>query len=266
MILYKYMPFTIGESVVRNNTILFSQPRHFNDPFDMPAYPDEATADPLSAIFAGLRTMVKNQAWADNSGILSLTRTPVNALMWAHYAEQHHGIVIGIDVATACLTDETSNFIPAQFGSVIYASRRETSDFATRPSTGIAVGATHHFPVDHYEKLQRVFLRKPLYWAYEEEVRVVKCLKGISGALAATPSGSFELSSTSARDLHLYKLPEGSIRELYIGIRADTERAEHLVMEARVRHPHLAAFECTLDNNALAVGFEEYKSISENRD
>lgn len=136
VILYKYMPFSTGQTVLRDSTILFSRPEHFNDPFDLPSYPEEPSSDPASGLFSNIRAMVKNKAWAENSGVLSLTRTPVNALMWAHYAEHHHGVVLGIDAAKAGFTNAASNFIPAQFGSIIYASRREVSEFATRPETG----------------------------------------------------------------------------------------------------------------------------------
>ena len=60
MILYKYVPFAGGEKIIDNNAMLFAQPRTFNDPFDIPSYPDEPVGDPASAIFARLRTMGKN--------------------------------------------------------------------------------------------------------------------------------------------------------------------------------------------------------------
>ena len=240
MIFYKYVSFDTGSRIIEGNAIGFSQPKYFNDPFDMPSYPEEEAPDPVSGIFAARRTMGKNYIWAEKTGILSLTRTPVNALMWAHYADSHQGLVIGIDAAVAGFTDENRNLIPVQYGSVIYVSRRQTAPFITKPRKGIAVGATHHFPADHYDKLQRVFLHKPLYWSYEEEVRVVKSLDGIDGEQADTQSGHFELDINRGRPLYLYTLPADSIRELYIGIKADNEAVEALADRAKARHPHLS--------------------------
>jgi DUF2971 family protein len=100
--------------------------------------------------------MGKNYIWTENTGILSLTRTPTNPLMWAHYAEKHQGMVIGIDAVAAGLTDEKANLIPAQYGSVIYVSRRQDQPFIGKPQTSLTVGSTYHFPHDHYEKLQRL--------------------------------------------------------------------------------------------------------------
>ncbi|TPK41278.1 DUF2971 domain-containing protein [Mesorhizobium sp. B2-5-4] len=171
--------------------------------------------------------------------------------------------MIGIDAEVAGLTDENSNFIPAQYGSVIYVSRRESGPFINRPQTAIAVGTPHHFTADHYEKLQRVFLQKSLCWCYEEEVRVVKCLHGITGNGTETPSGRFTVSRNNDRDLHLYSLPHGSIRELYFGIRADQQSTDALAFNARTMNPQLSVFECVLDDSNLTAGFSKYASLAD---
>ena len=180
MILYKYVSSYEGRRILEKASLRFTQPEYFNDPFDLPAYPEDERTNPDDGIFSRLRTRGKNLAWQTNTGILSLTRTPTNPLMWAHYADKHQGIVIGIDVVQAGFTNEKTNLVPAQYGSVIYVSCRQKQPFFSQPGTGLVVGGTYHFPHDHYEKLQRLFLHKPLCWSYEEEVRVVKCLKGVS--------------------------------------------------------------------------------------
>jgi hypothetical protein len=263
MILYKYASYEDGRKILESDSIRFTQPKYFNDPFDLPSYPEEETADPMERIFGSLRTMSKNYIWTENTGILSLTRTPINPLMWAHYAQKHEGVVIGIDAIAARLTDETSNLIPAQYGSVIYVSRRQCNPFIAKPRTGLAVGSTYRFPHEHYEKLQRLFLHKPICWSYEEEVRVVKCLKGISGGAPDTPSGHFEVFTDKGCDVHLYSLPRGSIAELYVGFRMDISIAEALVHEAKSRHPDLAVYECELDSAGLCVGSTAYKTLAD---
>ncbi len=263
MILYKYVPFESGKKILETNTIGFSQPKFFNDPFDLPSYPDERSDNPLDDIVGRLRTMGKNHIWAENTGILSLTRTPTNPLMWAHYARNHQGLVVGVDAVKAGLTEEKSNLIPAQYGNVIYVSRRPEQPFITKPSTGLAVGATHHFPQDHYEKHQRLFLHKPICWSYEEEVRVVKCLKDISPESGTTPSGEFKIADANSRPIYLLSLPAGSIRELYLGFRSDDDASDALYYEAKTAHPELSVYECRLDSSALSVGYSDYVTLAE---
>ena len=262
MILYKYVSFEAGKKIILGNSIGFSQTKFFNDPFDLPLYPEEDFDHAIAGMFAGLHTMAKNYIWAENTGISSLTRTPTNPLMWAHYANKHEGMVIGIDTVIAGLTREESNLIPAQYGSVIYVSRRSNEPFISKPQTGLAVGATHHFPADHYEKLQRLFLHKPMCWAYEEEVRVVKCLKGVSSESSETPSGQFKIVKVDNRDLYLLNLPPNSLKEVYLGIRADDTASDDLFHESKKLHPLLSVYECSLDRSNLAMGFHEYMPVA----
>lgn len=263
MILYKYVPFSGGKRMLETNSIGFSQPQYFNDPFDMPTYPDARGNNAVNDVAGRLRLMGKKYIWGENTGILSLTRTPTNPLMWAHYAHNHQGLVIGIDAVKAGLTDEKTNLIPAQYGNVVYVSKRHEQPFVSKPSTALAVGATHHFPQDHYEKLQRLFLHKPLCWSYEEEVRVVKCLKGISDENGTTPSGKFEIVDINGRPLYLMSLPAGCITELYLGFRSDHEVSDEFYYQAKAAHANLAVYECSLDNSALSVGYRSYVTIAD---
>ena len=57
-------------------------------------------------------------------GVLSLTRNPLNALMWAHYGDQHAGVVIGINMEVAGFNKIETNLIPATYGDLIYTSSK----------------------------------------------------------------------------------------------------------------------------------------------
>jgi hypothetical protein len=132
------------------------------------------------------------------------------------------GAVLAIDTSTAGFLDPQRNMIPAHFGSVVYTRHRPSGPFHSTFAEGVAVGATHHFVLSHYEKWQRLFLTKPIEWAYEEEVRVVKCLHGIDveGGAATNPSGTFDVIEHQGRPLHCFQLPPGSITAIYVGARA----------------------------------------------
>ncbi|GLS32027.1 Protein of unknown function [Mesorhizobium albiziae] len=263
MMLYKYVPFERGRQILEGSAVSFTRREFFNDPFDFPAYPQEPQGDPVSGFFANVRAWAKAQTWAEHTGILSLTRTAANPLMWSHYADQHRGLVIGIDAVAAGLTEESRNLIPAQYGSVIYVSRRLAAPFITPPETGIAVGSTYHFPHDHYEKLQRLFLHKPLCWSYEEEVRVVKCLKGVEAEPNGTPSGSFEIIRHDGRATCCYRVPPSAIQELYVGLRAAPEAANVLVDGAKARLPGLAVHDSFLETGSFSIGFKPYGTAEE---
>jgi len=269
MILYKYVSFESGKKILETNSIGFSQPEFFNDPFDMPNYPVSDYAEPAGEwarkahMDHKLRILGFSLAWAESSGILCLTRTPTNPLMWAHYAQSHKGLVLGIDMVMAGCTDEDRNIIPAQYGSVVYVSRRSQQAFLTAPKSVITIGETRHFLSDQYERLQRLFLHKPICWSYEEEVRVVKSIEGISETNNKTQSGKFNIVNLGDRTLYALSLLPGCIRELYIGIRTDDEKADALYYSSKEAHPKLTVYECTLDANAQSVGYKNYITLAE---
>ncbi len=224
MILYKYQSHDVGMQVVTKGKVAFSFARDFNDPFETEAgYPVEKM-DPISDLFNGIRSWAARDTWVCNSGILCLTRRPTNPLMWSHYGDEHHGMVIGFDAKTADFLNEDTCLIPADFGSMIYTHSRPTEPLRARQQVEpIEVGQEYRFRVDHFDKLSQLFLQKSSHWSYEEEVRVVKCINGISDR-KNLPSGEFELKHVDRepkpkKTLYLYTLPENSIQTLILGMR-----------------------------------------------
>jgi hypothetical protein len=263
VLLYKYVPLERGREIIRDGRVCFSLSENFNDPFDKPRYPRERSLTFTEELFDPLQRMGKELVWAAMTGILSLTRTPANPLMWAHYAAGHIGMVVGFDAVIAGFTDETANLIPAQFGGVIYVSRRPIAPFIGNYSVPLNVGGTHHFAMEHYEKLQRIFLHKSIHWSYEEEVRVVKSLSDQSGNGGTTPSGSFKIDWANDTRYHMYSLPVGAIKEIYFGLNSDHEASDEIYSYAMQHHHGIRAFECVLDDSALTVGFEAYSPMAD---
>lgn len=221
MILYKYVSAKRAVDIITNRRVQFSLPKYFNDPFDRPLNPIARSLDLWGHLMGPLRADIKSRIWETNSGILSLTRVPTNSLMWAHYADSHKGVVLGFDVEEAGFLKTETNLIPAHFGSVVYSRRRVLDDYTTKEANPLVVGGTFKFDISNYEKFQRLFLTKPLDWAYEEEVRVVKCVSGMTLGHSETSSGLFDVIDTADGLRHLYNLPIKAIRELHYGVRCD---------------------------------------------
>ncbi len=230
MILYHYTSLKTAHSILSGGRIGFSRPIYFDDLFDRPAAIPEST-DPFDALLERPHQELKSSIWADRSVVLPLTRSPTNGLMWAHYADGHRGAVIEFDVNTAGFMDEKTNLIPAQFGSVVYSSRRPDHPYTSSSAEGVVVGGTHHFVISHYEKWQRLFLTKPLVWAYEEEVRVVKCLDGVEDQddESINESGDWKIICCKKRPLHLCRFPVNAIQRVVAGARVTPPEARKLV-------------------------------------
>lgn len=90
--IFKYMKPDVAKIVLENKTIRFTCPSEFNDIYDAkPPYKftnpsiNETEKSNLSEIFEGL---------AEDTIILSLSKTNKNLLMWGHYTDSHKGAVI----------------------------------------------------------------------------------------------------------------------------------------------------------------------------
>ena len=265
MILYKYVSHDAGMKILQNGSVGFTQPCHFNDPFEVEAsYPLTEGSNPIEVMLNGIRSWAKKSNWKENTGVLSLSRQPLNPLMWAHYGNEHKGMVVGIDSSINEFTCEETNFVPIQYGSVIYTNIKPNSPFLSKPTEPIKVGGTFHFPKGQLERLQRMFLYKPACWAYEEEVRVAKCIKGIE-TNSSIKSGTFTTIYVDGRPLYLLDLPKGAIKEVYVGARSeflDADKALDLIKSIRSYQSQVNVYGCKISNSSWELDSFELEAAA----
>lgn len=181
MILYKYYSFNAGMKAVASRQLGFRKPKEFNDPFELSAFsavPDEDLLDTTDGL--GVITP-RVDSVADQVVICSLTRSPINPLMWSHYGNDHRGIVVGYDVNVPLLTEGDSTLIPVDEGSVFYSHSKESDTWSQRDKDNIFEIVLSALGIPSPEQeikhlMKRLLLNKSIHWAYEEEVRVVKIL------------------------------------------------------------------------------------------
>ncbi|MFG0531182.1 DUF2971 domain-containing protein [Pseudomonas fulva] len=220
MILYKYYDARGGREALKSRRLGFRTPSNFNDPFELTAL---SNGDgPLSKMHT-LRDQIeqlKNQIV-----ILSLTRSPFNPLMWAHYGKEHTGVVIAYDVSGQFLNSQEYNLIPADTGDVIYTHTK--SPFKMTPETmdtlqrvyqqGFGAPATQTY--GQQALARRLFLTKHASWVYEEEVRVVKIADNLleeNEDFLGDPLRAYVSGKGLPLGLHLYR-QEVPIEAVYLG-------------------------------------------------
>ena len=224
MLLYKYVSLKALRKILETNSLGFTRLPDFNDPFDISITPFIPPKKGEAGFASGARAKIDSMIKAKNYGALSLTRSPENIQMWSHYADNHYGAVIEIDATKAKFNCPDKNFIPAFIGSVIYSSIPETGLYYSIPNK-LETKSIHNFDINHFEKLQRLFLSKPLSWAYEEEVRVVKYLEGKPDKHEekefSNQSGKFNaIRINNDKMTYCFKMPEGAITSVILGSRA----------------------------------------------
>jgi len=214
------MSFKSACSIMDNNSIGFSCLEDLNDPFEGTAICFEESDD----LSSKLQKKPHRNNLSRNYGVLSLTRNPLNPLMWSHYGDDHRGVVIGFDMKKANLLNEKLCVIPANLGEIIYTS---TMPQNVQPSSTIeslmSIGDEYScFRSHEYDLFKNAFLMKDLAWGYEEEVRVVKNIKGNKRSRYSTSkfeneAGDWSQVTVMGRPLYCLSIPKESIVEIYLG-------------------------------------------------
>lgn len=169
--------------ILTDSVLHFSKPRSFNDPFDCKVHfrsvlskselrrkygdlarrymPQLNRAQRRTKVASGLKTLVPNefiskitsglQNAVDELGVLSLSATDRNVLLWSHYAKGHTGLCLKF-----VATDDTPFFGLAQ--PVSYSP--------TYPEIDLLRNSAE-------EHIEALLLTKAEAWDYEEEWRII---------------------------------------------------------------------------------------------
>jgi hypothetical protein len=151
----------------------------------------------LGSFLPRLREII-SQRFGELIGILCLTESPANLLMWAHYADSHHGFIVEFD--------PESRFFDQRLGpdddlrhlrKVVYRDER--------PS--VVLSELEDFSP---------FLTKGTDWSYEAEWRMMLPLSAASRVIGEGSAA-----------IHLFEFPKSMIRGLVCGCRmTDSKKAE----------------------------------------
>ncbi|PYC03798.1 hypothetical protein DMX12_09315 [Pseudomonas sp. MB-090624] len=127
-ILYKYYSYAGGKAAIRSQNLGFRKPEYFNDPFELTALSNSVGPVGKQETLKARIDQLKDQV-----AILCMTRSALNPLMWAHYADQHQGFVIGYDVSGPFLNSPEYNLITVDSGDVLYTNTK--TPFALNPES-----------------------------------------------------------------------------------------------------------------------------------
>jgi hypothetical protein len=198
--LYKYVSLDGLFRLLRNRSIRFTQPDRLNDPYECHLTLDREalvgdyrkfrassqpgiTADELDAAVEAVEEQLVIDALLhyrqrrNSMGVVSLTEDPRNLLMWAHYADEHRGAVVELDIwqpqlrPGSCGADKLSGL-----EKVVYSRNKVTG--LPWPDTIVEVLST-----------------KSLDWAYEKEWRLIRTLNLTREAAADVFVVDFDVSA-----------------------------------------------------------------------
>jgi hypothetical protein len=249
MILYKYFsPDRID--VLKNAELRFTQPEEFNDAFDSAplfdrlgskdafkeisdeSYPwaspelrDKILRDTLAPENAYIVNRLTRALMRSGFGVLSLSESCDNVLMWSHYARSHEGFVIGFNADSGYFADANP---------VVYSSER--------PKRTSMVELTK----------TEVFYTKSKEWKYEREWRVVRLG---SDATRQLKRGKDRLP------IYLFTFPKASVSRVILGARSN-ESVRRAILKAikRDNYKGVSISEGVLGEEDFSVRIRPYAS------
>lgn len=226
MILYKYMKVEHAKKMLEDKTIQMSRLSSFNDPFEGFAC---LTYDPADETrYSSSRENVLLNFHDQEAFAFCLTRSPLNPVMWAHYADQHKGVVMGIEVNIPFFTSADECVLPVQHGSIIYTKTKPFHDYPMPGTEVVDFACPQRYEPENLERLQRLFLYKSNDWAYEEEVRVIKHIKRLLPKVLSSSYGPDVETDANGPLKVVVRVSDLSIREIYLGCRTEPAVAGEL--------------------------------------
>lgn len=161
-----------------------------------------------------------------NIGVLSLTESPNNLLMWAHYANSHKGMVIGLD--------STHPFFDQR--------KTDKDEFRHLKKLAYQKVRPKHAMLDI--KSIDDFLVKGSEWKYEQEWRMLMSLRDADKKIICSPY-----------DIHLFKLPFSAIKSIRLGARSaeDTKIKIRSILKQNPMLNHVNYFEMDIDDEQFAL-------------
>jgi len=167
-----------------------------------------------------------------NYGVFCATETCCNLLMWAHYAEQHRGVVVGLKPDL-----EKDSFLRLM-EPVKYKDERP---FLFESTAKWLNSALEEYSMEiAREASHRLLHTKSSEWSYEKELRLAIPDEVKPGQVAS-----------------FLKFYSHELAELYLGYRMSDENKVTVVGLAKQLNPNVRIFNAKLAKRKYALDFEE---------
>ena len=166
----------------------------------------------------------------DRFCVLSLSRSKDNLLMWSHYASEGKGYMISF------------------YDDHDFFHERSASGEILGPIP-VVYSKTRPVVKSNEEKIhEKLFSRKPLDWAYEEEERLFRVYRFDSDVFGVDSYG---------KDVRLSSLPKDVISGIYIGYNASDDTVTDLLEAVKNNKLECPVYKASLHPKEYRILFDE---------
>lgn len=221
--LYKYTK--INKNFFKNYCLRITPNSDLNDPFEVIPLKDNLGSVMSAEIIDEYEEIIKRY------GILSLTEDFHNYLMWAHYADNHKGIVIEINTEfNNFITRKTGNFydrdiFDSELNRVVYSKFRGYPIDKNTVFNGQVIRDVLNF----------YFFLKSEEWLYEKEHRLVLPFETADSAIVTPEKSQQEACLQRLEELGIVP-DERSERSITINSFAHDDRACQKIIQSKIKN------------------------------
>ncbi len=176
----------------------------------------------------------------DIIGILSLSETPDNILMWSHYSANHTGFVIEFDEKHSFFDQrEKENEELRRVRKVRYSNERPQM-------TLLDPNLSNEETIE--KLIKDFFWLKSTDWAYEKEWRMLHVFRDWKGLIKET-----------APRIYLYPMPTDCIKAIIIGCRTKIEELESLknLVKSDSKFSHIIMKKASIDEKQYKININK---------
>jgi hypothetical protein len=175
-LVYKYRAYDARAlEIIINRQLWLAEPSSLNDPFDCQIEYSQAFDAAISSLNISDKAMNSfseaSVSALKNLRVLSLSKSPINPLLWAHYADSHNGFCLGFNPQNM----EGWHNTRLRPQDVKYQDKLPTLEFQSELLNSDFSEPTHRRNLVSLldDFLHNVALTKPKEWNVEEEMRIV---------------------------------------------------------------------------------------------
>lgn len=168
------------------------------------------------------------EIFREQIGILSLTESRNNNLMWSHYSNSHQGFVIGFDSNHPFFYQKVSDFDELRhLRKVEYREKRPSG------------------PMTELEGVD-VFLVKSKQWEYENEWRIIRPLVDADEVIDVKPF-----------PIHLFSFPKEIVQEVIFGYNMIDAHKEELRTLINVKYKNTQLFQASVNDDDYGLSIRQ---------
>ncbi|MBR6163818.1 DUF2971 domain-containing protein [bacterium] len=286
--LYKYVSAYVGIKILESETIRFSSPKTFNDPYDSDVpilFENTKCLD--NKYFINLVKKIKQLPQANtnecedlgkslehynNLGkritydpkkyldkcfynlkkymrILSLSKINDNLLMWGHYADCHKGIVIGFSKSYMLFKNARDVLYSSEIPAV--GDKLVKDILMTKSET--------------LEALEKVFLTKSTDWKYEQECRCMFDVRNNYKYISSLKSFKYKctqpkfIQELEAKENYIHQpFSKNCIKKIFIGTKTNIIDEYRIINIIKSKYPGTKIYKASLSQENFKMIFKEF--------